>query len=224
MRVAIAGGHGKIGLALTRLLAERGDQALCLIRNPAHEPDVRDAGGTPVNFDLEAQSVPDLIAALEPIDAAVFAAGAGPGSGPERKETVDHQGAVKLIEAASALAIQRYLMISSMGADPDHPGEEVFDVYLRAKGKADAALRASGLRHTIVRPGMLTDSEPAGTVQAGASVPRGEISRADVAAVLLACLDDERSTADRTFEVVGGDVPIAEAVAGLASLEPDPRD
>lgn len=222
MRIAIAGGHGKIALALARLLSERGDQPLALIRNPAHEPDVRDCGATPVHFDLEAQSVPDLIAALEPIDAVVFAAGAGPGSGPERKESVDHEGAVKLIEAAEALAIQRYLMVSSMGADPDHGGEEVFDVYLRAKGRADAALRASSLGHTIVRPGMLTDSEPAGTVEAAASVPRGEISRADVAAVLLACLDEERSTAGRTFEVVGGDVPIADAVAGIASLERDP--
>lgn len=222
MRVAIAGGHGKIALALARLLSERGDEPLSLIRNPAHEPDVRDAGGTPVHFDLEAQSTPELIAALEPIDAAVFAAGAGPGSGAERKQTVDHEGAVKLLEAAKALAIQRYLMISSMGADPDHRGEEIFDVYLRAKGRADAALRASSLSHTIVRPGRLTDSEPTGTVRAGASVPRGEISRGDVAAVLLACLDDERSTVGRTFEVVGGELPIADAVAGLASLERDP--
>ena len=224
MRVAIAGGHGKIALALARLLSERGDQPLSLIRNPAHEPDVRDCGGTPVQFDLEQQSAPELIAALEPIDAVVFAAGAGPGSGAERKETVDHEGAVKLIEVAEALAIQRYLMISAMGADPDHRGDEVFDVYLRAKGRADEALRASSRIHTIVRPGMLTDEQPAGTVEAAAAVPRGEISRADVAAVLVACLDDEDATANRTFELVGGDTPIAEAVAGLAALEPDPAD
>lgn len=225
MRVAIAGGHGKIGLALARLLSERGDEPLSLIRNPAHEPDVREAGGTPVHIDLEAQSAPQLISALEPIDAVVFAAGAGPGSGAERKETVDHRGAVKLIEAARALAIQRYLMVSSMGANPDHPGEEVFDAYLRAKGRADAALRASRLTHTIVRPGRLTDDEPAGAVEAGAAVPRGEVSRADVAAVLLACLDDERSTANRTFEVVGGSTPIADAVAAVSSLPvEDPPD
>lgn len=224
MRVAIAGGHGKIALALTALLSERGDQALSLIRNPAHEPDVRDRGGTPVQFDLEAQPTAQLIAALEPIDAVVFAAGAGPGSGAERKMTVDYEGAVKLIEAAEALAIPRYLMVSSMGADAGHPGEEVFDVYQRAKGMADVALRASHVRHTIVRPGMLTDEEPAGTVAAAASVPRGEIPRVDVAAVLLACLDDADSTAGRTFEVVGGATPIATAVAGVGAIEPDPAD
>lgn len=224
MRVAIAGGHGKIALALTRLLSERGDEPLSLIRNPAHEPDVRDHGGTPVHFDLEAHSAPELIAALEPIGAVVFAAGAGPGSGADRKETVDHRGAVKLIEVAEALAIQRYLMISAMGADPEHRGEEVFDVYLRAKGRADEALRASSRTHTIVRPGMLTDEEPAGMVEAAASVRRGAISRADVAAVLVACLDKEAATANRTFELVGGGTPIAEAVAGLAALEPDRTD
>ncbi len=214
MKVAIAGGHGKIARLLTKLLSARGDQVVSLIRNPAHAADVRAAGAEPVTADLEAQSPAAIAAAIAGCDAVVFAAGAGPGSGTERKETVDHQAAVKLIDAAAAAGVDRYLMISSMAADPDHAGDQIFDVYLRAKGRADAALRASGMRETIIRPGMLTDDPPTGLVTLAESVTRGAISRADVAAVLLACLSAER-TIGQTLELVAGTTPIDQALAAL---------
>src|SRR5919108_4122276 len=160
MRVAIAGGHGQIALRLTRLLRERGDEIRSLIRNPDHADDVREAGAEPVVCDLEAASEEEVDEAVDAADAIVFAAGAGPGSGPERKETMDYGGVVKLIAAAKAQGIRRYVIVSSMGADPSREGDDTFSVYLRAKGKADAELEASGLDHTIVRPGRLTD-EPA---------------------------------------------------------------
>src|ERR671939_1968243 len=131
MDVAIAGGHGKIGLLLGRLLAERGDRARGLIRKPDHEADLRAAGVEPVLCDLEGGA--DVAAAIAGADAVVFAAGAGPGSGADRKWTVDYGGAVKLIAAAKATGIDRYVMVSSTGADPDAPGEDTFAVYLRAK-------------------------------------------------------------------------------------------
>jgi uncharacterized protein YbjT (DUF2867 family) len=92
----------------------------------------------------------------------------------------------------------------------------VFAIYLRAKARADEELRASGLDWTIVRPGRLTDDPGTGRVQAGAGVGRADVPRDDVAATLLAVLD-EPGTVGVTFEVVGGETPIAEAVAGLAS-------
>lgn len=214
MRVAIAGGHGKIGMSLTRLLSGRGDEVRSLIRNPDHQGDVRGAGGEPVVVDLEAASEDELAQAVGQVDAVVFAAGAGPGSGPERKWTMDCGGAVKLIAAAKANGIDRYAMISSMGADPGASGDDTFAVYLRAKGKADEELRASGLDHAIVRPGRLTDDRGTGKVTAGESVGRAEIPRDDVAAVLVAVLDTP-STVGKTFEVVSGDTPIEEAVAAL---------
>jgi uncharacterized protein YbjT (DUF2867 family) len=209
--VAIAGGHGKIALELTRILSGRGDRVRSLIRNPDHAGDVREAGGEPVECDLEATDAAGLAGAVEGASAVVFAAGAGPGSGPERKETVDYEAAVKLIEAARSAGVDRYLMVSAMSADAEHPGDEVFDVYLRAKGRADAELAASGLAYTIVRPGRLTDEPPTGRVEIGESVERGEIPRADVAAVLAACLDSDE-VRSRAFEVVSGTVPIEEAV------------
>lgn len=213
LEVAIAGAHGKIAMALGELLARRGDIVWGLVRNPDHEADLQAIGVEPVLCDLESDD--DVTEAVGGAEAVVFAAGAGPGSGAARKRTMDLGGALRLIDAAKAKGIRRYLMVSAMGAvDPPAEGGEVYGEYLRAKAEADAALRASGLEYTIVRPGRLTDAEPSGRVHVGERLPRGEIARADVAAVLLACLDT-RHAIDRSFDVVAGETPIAEAIAGL---------
>jgi uncharacterized protein YbjT (DUF2867 family) len=215
MVVAIAGGGGKIGRQLAQLLAAGGDTALPLVRRAEQAEELRTERVAPVLCDLERAEVEELAAAVAGADAIVFTAGAGPGSGPERKETVDYGAAAKLIDAARISGIARYVIVSSMGADPDAPGDDTFAVYLRAKGRADAELAASGLDHTIVRPGMLTDDPPTGKIAAGSSVARAEIPRADVAATLAAVLG-EPATVGLTFEVVSGDTPIADALARLA--------
>jgi len=214
MVVAIAGGHGKVGLRLTTLLAERGDRVLSLIRDPDQSAHVATAGGEPVVCDLENSEASELALAIADADAVVFAAGAGPGSGPARKETVDYGAAVFLVKGARMANATRYVMLSSMGADAEHAGEDVFDVYLREKGRADEELAESGLDFTIVRPGSLTDAEPTGRVRAGESVESGEISRGDVAAVIAATLPDT-ATVGLTFEVVAGEDQIERALAGL---------
>jgi uncharacterized protein YbjT (DUF2867 family) len=211
MLVAIAGGHGQIALRLTRLLSERGDDVRSLIRNPDHADDVRGAGGDPVVCDLEAADDQIIANAIDGAQAVVFAAGAGPGSGPQRKGTMDLGGAVKLIAAANAAGIRRYVMVSSIRANPDHPGDDTFSVYLRAKGEADAELAASGLEYTIVRPGGLTDETGTGRVKLGDDVGSGQIPRDDVAAMLAAVLH-EPDTIGRTFELISGDVPIDQAL------------
>jgi uncharacterized protein YbjT (DUF2867 family) len=211
MVVAIAGGHGKIGLRLTTLLAERGDRVLSLIRNPAHADHVSTAGGEPVIVDLEDTSADELAESIRGADAVVFAAGAGPGSGAERKLTLDRDGAVLMADAAKAAGVQRYVMVSSVGADPSHPGDEVFDVYLRAKGEADAAVAESGLDYTIVRPGPLTDGPGTGLVEIGESLDRRDVTRDDVAAVLAAALA-EPATVGRTFELMSGSDQIEAAL------------
>ncbi|MEA2323591.1 MAG: hypothetical protein QOF29_1801 [bacterium] len=217
MQVVIAGGHGKVALRLTQRLRERGDAVRSLIRNPAHGDDVRAAGAEPVVCDLEAAGPDEVAHAVGPADAVVFAAGAGPGSGPERKWTMDYGGAVKLIAGAQSNRIRRYVMLSSIRADPDAQGDDAFAVYLRAKGKADAELRASGLDHTIVRPAFLSDDPGSGRVVVAEHVDHGaRISRDDVAAVLAACLH-EAATIGLTFEVAAGDVPVEEALTRFAA-------
>jgi cytosine deaminase len=152
VRIAIAGGHGQIALRLAKVLSQHGDQVVALIRNPNHADDVREAGAEPAVVDLEHATEADIARAIAESDAVVFAAGAGPGSGSARKETMDYGGAVKLIAAAKQAGVGRYVIVSSMGADPDAPGDDTFSVYLRAKGRADDAVRASGLDATVVRP------------------------------------------------------------------------
>ena len=214
MRVAIAGGHGQIALRLAKIMSERGDEVVALIRNPDHADEVRNAGAEPAVVDLEHASEDEVANAINGSDAVVFAAGAGPGSGSERKETMDYGGAVKLIAAAKQAGVGRYVIVSSMGADPDATGNDTFSVYLRAKGRADEAVRASGLDSTVVRPGGLTNDAGTGRVRLGESLPRGQVTRDDVAAVLVAVLDSP-STIGRTADLIGGDAPIAEAVAAL---------
>ena len=215
MRVVIAGGHGKIALNLEQLLTRRGDSVAGFIRSPDHAADLQAGGAQPLVVDLENASVDDVASHLEGADAVVFAAGAGPGSGAARKETVDRDAAILLADAAEAAKISRYVMISSMGADadaPDDAGDPVFVAYLRAKGAADDNVRArKALESTIVRPGHLTDDPGIGRVLIADSTGRGNIPREDVAAVLLAVLDTP-GTAGQTFEVISGDTPIADAV------------
>jgi len=213
MDVAIAGGHGKIGMLLGALLVDRGDGVRGLIRNAAQADDLREIGVEPVVCDLEGDD--DVAAAVRGAEAVVFAAGAGPGSGVERKRTMDLEGAVKLIEAAKETGIRRYVIVSSMGADdPPAEGGDVFGEYLRAKAGADRALVSSGLDYTIARPGRLTDDPPTGLVTVGGDFELREVPRGDVAATLAAVLRAE-NTIGSTFELLAGETPIDEAVASL---------
>lgn len=214
MDVAIAGGHGKIALRLERLLSAAGHRSRAIIRNPDHASEVEAAGAEPVVLDLEAiAGVHDLADAIRDADAVVFAAGAGPGSGPERKRTVDFGAAAKLLAAAEAAGVDRYVMISTLGADrPDARGEAMRP-YFQAKADAENALRASGLAWTIVRPGSLTDDPGTGRVTLAEHLDRwGSIPRDDVAALLLAVLVD-RAAVGRILEVISGDTPIDDALA-----------
>ena len=212
MKIAIAGGHGTIALHLTRLLTDAGHEVASIVRNPDHRADVEEAGATMLVADLEETTPDDLAAAIGEVDVAVFAAGAGPGSGAERKDSVDHLGAVKLVEAARKLDVDHYVIVSSMGADPTHVGDEVFDKYLVAKGRADDAVRSSGLPFTIVRPTSLTDDDPVGTVTLAESADGGSISRADVAAV-IAALVEHAGPGGKTLELTAGTTPVDDAVA-----------
>ena len=218
MRVVIAGGHGKIALLLERLLAERGDEAVGLIRNPAQVADVQKAGAEAVVCDLEAASADELAALLSGADAVVFAAGAGPGSGAPRKDSVDRAASVLMADAAQRAGVRRFVQVSSMGAgQPPRPGsDEVWAAYITAKTAAEADLRARDLDWTILRPGGLTDAPATGRIRlALPPVPRGSIPRADVAAVITALLDNP-GTRHQTLELVGGDSPVAAAVHSLS--------
>lgn len=209
MDIVIAGGHGRIAMLLHPLLVGRGHKVRGLIRDPGQAGDLTAAGAEPVLCDLEQTA--DIAQAVGPADAVIFAAGSGPGADAARKRTMDRDGAIKLIIAAKAGGIRRYLMISTFHADRPR-GSEVFQAYMRAKAEADAVLRASGLDHTIIRPGRLTDDPGTGDVNLAPWLKGADIARADVAALLAACLDDRRSIGCQ-WEATGGGTLIPEAIA-----------
>jgi len=215
MRIVIAGGHGQIALRLERLLAVRGDEVAGIIRRAEHGEDLRASGAEPVLCDLESASVEEVAAHLVGADALVFAAGAGPGSGTDRKYAVDRDATVLCADAAHRVGVRRFVVVSSMGADPAHPGDEVFDHYLRAKGEADAYVRRTTLDWTVLRPGALTNEPGTGQVRLEARTGRGSISRADVAAV-LAELVDTPATSGLTLELISGSTPVSVAVKSIA--------
>jgi uncharacterized protein YbjT (DUF2867 family) len=213
MEILVAGGHGQVALRLLRQLAANGHRARGLIRNPGHAPDLEAVGAEPVVCDLEHDDPRPFVGTAQAI---VFAAGAGPGSGPERKRTVDYGAAVKLIDAARELGVVRYVIVSSMGTRDVEHAEEGMRPYLEAKRDADDALRTSGLDWTIVKPGRLTDGPGAGRVDAAPALGRrGEVPREDVAAVVAACLEAP-NTIRAEFELLTGDTPIDIAVRAIA--------
>lgn len=216
MKVLVAGAHGKTARRLVRTLVGNGHEVRGLVRKEEQLADVEADGAEPVLVDLENDEVDGRVGeAVAGCDAVVFAAGAGPGSGEARKETMDYGGAAKLVEAAEEHGARRYLMLSSMGADDPEGRDETMRPYLRAKGRADGRLRESGLDWTIIRPGRLTEEEGTGRIDAAESLGRyGEISREDVAATFAAALES-LTTRRKTFELLSGETPIREALERL---------
>ena len=200
MKVLVAGAHGKTARRLVRMLVEKNHEVRGLVRKEEQMPDVEADGAQPMLCDLEAEEVDGAVGrAVEGCEAIIFAAGAGPGSGAARKETMDYGGAVKLLEAAERHGVRRYLMLSSMGAGSPGEGSEAMQPYLFAKANADERLQESELDYTIVRPGGLKDEEGTGRIEAAEALGRrGEISRDDVARTLAEALE-MRSTYHKTF-------------------------
>ena len=213
----IIGGHGKVALLLARALAGQGHTVRSTIRNEDHGADVEATGATPWTLDLEAADAGDVAEAIGSADAVVFSAGAGGDGNVDRKRTVDLEGSLKSIEGAKLAGVRRFVQVSAMGVDEPvgEDASEVWRAYVEAKRDADAALRDSGLDWTVVRPGALTDGLATDAVRVADRLPRGEISRADVAAVLVGVLEDD-ATAGKQFELTEGDSTVSAALASLA--------
>ena len=214
MRIVIAGGHGQIALLLERILAERGDTPIGLIRRPEQAEDLLDAGAEPLLCDLESVGVDHLAAQLAGADAVVFAAGAGGHGGAGRTQAVDHGGAVLFAEAAERAGVRRIVQLSSMGADREPPlgTDQGFAAYLRAKAAADADLvTRTDMDWTILRPGHLTDDPGTGLIALAAHTGVGSVPRQDVAAVIAQLLATPASTG-LALELVGGDTTVQAAI------------
>jgi uncharacterized protein YbjT (DUF2867 family) len=213
VNVVIVGGHGKIAMRLAKILAERGDSPRGIIRKTEQADELEKIGAEPIVLDIE--NVDDIDDAFAGADAVVFAAGAGAGSGPARKLTVDYAGAVRSAEAALAKEIRRFVIVSAIGANHPETWSDEMKPYYEAKADADKFVAECGLDHTIVRPGGLTDEPGTGRVDVAEDIGRsGSVSRDDVALVIAECLTAD-NTIGKAFDLLGGETPVAEALAAL---------
>jgi len=217
-RVAIVGGHGKIARLLIPLLVDAGHQPVALVRNPDYSAELERLGAEVGILDIEQDGAEAFAEAFTGADAVVFAAGGGPDGNIERKRTVDLGGSLKSIEGARAAGVSRFVQVSAIGVDQPLGADagDVWTAYVEAKRDANIALRDSDLDWTIIRPGGLTDDAPTGQVELAETVERGQVPRADVAAVIVAALD-EPATINRQWELVSGTTPIDDAIAGAVS-------
>ncbi|MFH8252407.1 SDR family oxidoreductase [Microbacterium sp. B2969] len=216
-RIMIFGGHGRVALLLEPLLAARGDTVTAVIRNPEHAAEVAATGATPLVADVESFDLEQLTNLVAGNDAVVWSAGAG-GGNPSRTYAVDRDAAIRSMDAAAAAGVRRYVMVSWLGSRADHgvPEDDSFFPYADAKLAADEHLRASDLDWTILGPGTLTLDPPTGRIAVDPD-GRGEVSRADVAAVVAAVFDDPAATIGRTIRFGNGEVAIADALREQAS-------
>lgn len=214
MKITIVGGHGDVAMLLHPILKRKGHQVRGIIRKEEQAEDLEEVGATPVVCDIEEHD--DISEAVAEVDAVLFAAGAGPGSGADRKFTVDRDGAIKLIKAAKKNNISRYVMISAMGLDEPR-GNAVFQAYQQAKAEADEALRTSGLDYTIIKPGRLTDEEGTGRVALAPELPRGEVPRQEVAEVLAEVIENPH-TAGLELSLTEGETPVEQAVENVLRI------
>jgi uncharacterized protein YbjT (DUF2867 family) len=213
-RIVVIGGHGKVALLLAPLLVADGDEVTAVHRNPAHTPDISRLGARSVVADLETLGVEEIAALLAGHDAVVWSAGAG-GGNPARTRAVDRDAAIRSMDAAVEAGVRRYVMVSYFGARLDHgtPSVSGFYAYAEAKAAADEYLRGTALDWTILGPSGLTLDPPSGKIEtAEQGATSGRVSRADVAAVIVAVLRDD-ATIGRTIRFNNGSTPIADAIS-----------
>ena len=212
MHVLIVGSHGQIGQSIVRQMAASDHRSRAMIRDAAQEAQMKQLGAAEtVVADLEG----DVSHAVQGCDAVVFVAGSGGGTGPDRTDAIDRDGAIGMVDAARKAGVKRFVMLSSMGADAPKDGPADLQHYLEAKQAADQHLIGSGLDYTIVRPGALNDDRGTQRIEAAKDLQRsGEIPRDDVAAVLIQVLAAP-NTIGTQFEVLSGGSSLQEAVASI---------
>ena len=215
MRVVVAGANGLTGRIVLRMLAEAGHQPVAMIRDFSQRAELEPLGAECRIGDLEKP----VGYAVRDCRAAIFAAGSGSKTGPEKTVDVDQNGAMAFIDTCGRMNVRRFVMLSSIAADVPERGPESLHHYFRAKAIADGHLQASGLDYTVVRPGFLTNGAGTGAIATGEDLgaianETHSVTREDVARVLVDCLALD-STIRKTFEMIEGKTPIADALKAL---------
>lgn len=206
--VLVAGATGGTGREVLRRAGSRVDTVRALTRSAGATADLRAAGATEVVVD-DLLDPTDLAAAVDGVDAVISAVGSARSAVRTGPPFVDGAGNRALLEAAVDAGVDAFVMESAIGVGPEpaSPLASAFDAFIgplqEAKGEAEAAIRDAPIRHTVLRPGVLTNGRRTGLVTTAEPGEKlwGTVSRADVAWLMTAAPTTE-GAANRTFEVV----------------------
>ncbi|WP_339167667.1 SDR family oxidoreductase [Paenibacillus sp. FSL R5-0341] len=214
MNVLVIGANGQIGKFVVEQLVQEGKHKVtAMIRKPEQADTLKELGADVVIGDLEGR-VEDLAEAMKDHNAIVFTAGSGGSTGQDKTLLIDLDGAVKTMEAAEQQGISRYILVSAYGADQREKWPESIKPYYVAKHYADRVLFASDLNYTIIRPGGLKNEPGTGKIAVGTDLKPGSIPREDVARVIVASLQEEK-TYRMAFDLIAGEQPVEDALGKL---------
>lgn len=216
MKVLVVGANGQIGKQLVAFIQKSdGLQARAMIRNEVQAAYFKNLGAEVALVDLE-DDIEPIAKAAEGVDAIVFTAGSGPYTGKDKTIMIDLDGAIKTVEAAKEAGVKRFIMVSSFDTTRKaiQEASSSFAPYVIAKHYADVWLRDTDLDYTIIHPGLLTNDEGNGKVEAASKVESAEVPRVDIAKVIVSVLKNDK-TIGKEFQVVGGNQPIDKAIGSL---------
>ncbi|MED3878052.1 SDR family oxidoreductase [Priestia megaterium] len=214
MKVLVIGANGQVGRHIVNILNESDVHTVRAMVRKEEQATELEARGIETAFASLEGTVHEIKEGMKGCDAVIFSAGSGGNTGHDKTLLIDLDGAVKAMEAAEDLGIKRFVMVSALQAHHRENWNTSLIPYYVAKHYADKILEASGLTYTIVRPGGLLNEPGTGRVDAGENKERGSIPREDVARVVVETLSEDH-TFGRSFDLVSGDTPIAEAIQSI---------
>ncbi len=220
--ILVAGATGLVGREICRLLSERGKPVRALVRatsNPQLVDGLKKRGAETVVGDLkDAKSLEAACRNVQTVISTVsstFSRREG-----DSIESVDRQGQIRLIDAAKAAGVRRFILISF-----NHQKLPASCALSEAKNAAEQQLMRSGMEFTILRPAAFMEVwlSPAlgfdaangkATIYGSGKNPISWISLFDVAA-FAAAGDDNPSARNRIIELGGPDALSPLEVVGI---------
>jgi len=201
--ILMFGASQRTGLEVARRLTARGDRVIAFVRPTSDRSELDKLGVHYAVGDVRDAAAVNRAFQQPDIDAVICTFGGARGDAPRP----DAIGVRHVVNAAQAAGVMRFLIVTVIGAG-DSRGAVSDNVMkflgpvIEAKTEAEAEVTASGLDYTILRPGGMGSGPATGTaVRTEDHSAMGMIQRADLAALLVECLDDQ-STIGRIYHAI----------------------